>query len=277
MVMYGNNGTQVDKDLGAMRATVGTYILARLTGLSAHLVYSFASYHHRTQQRLWVVLGFIPLLLFIPLFLEDLSFRSKIAVAFVAIIFEEAAWNFCYSPYAKRLLKVKYSTAMDIPHQIDRFAAFFIIVLGDFLLHTVLGSPAVIGFSVGLLRAIWTLIIAFCLNWMYVDGNGALEHIHPIRYSSWHATAWVGLHLPLFASFLAGGHAASSAADYHEEYHHEKLWLLCGGLGTGMIVLFLLSSLGSCTDAPGTLLLPVVRSTHSMNLVFLLTLHRARD
>jgi low temperature requirement protein LtrA len=175
------------------------------------------------------------------------------------------------------LLKVKYSTAMDIPHQIDRFAAFFIIVLGDFLLHTVLGSPAVIGFNVGLLRAIWTLIIAFCLNWMYVHGSGALDHVHPIRHSSWHAAAWVGLHMPLFASFLAGGHAASSAADYHEEYHHGKLWLLCGGLGTGSIMLFLIASLGSCTDAPGTLILPVVCLMDVMKSVLLLMFRRVLD
>ena len=261
MVMYGNNGRYVDQDLGALRATVGSYMAARLTGMIAHLVYSFSSYHHRRQQRLWVVLSGFSLLLFIPLFIRDLDFRSKIAVAWVAIIVEELIWFFCYSPLAKKLLKVKFSTAMDIPHEVDRFAAFFIIVLGDFLLHTVLGSPAITGFNIGLLRAIWTLVIAFCLNWMYVHGNGSLTQVHPLRHSVWHACLWVFLHLPLFASFLAGGHAAATAAEWHEEYHHEKLWLLCGGLGTGMIMLWLIATLGSCSDPPGALLLPRVSAT----------------
>jgi hypothetical protein len=96
MIMYGNNARVLDEDLGALRATVGTYMAARLTGMAAHLFYSFSSYHHRRQQRFWVVVSFFTLLLFIPLFIEDLSWRARIAVAWVAVIVEETAWNFSY-------------------------------------------------------------------------------------------------------------------------------------------------------------------------------------
>jgi len=127
LVVFGNNATLVDEEISAMRATVGAYLAARLSAMVAHFVYSFSSYHHRAQQRLWVALSFLGLLLYIPLFVEDLSLRSKVAVAWVAVVVEECIWFFTYSPMAKKLLKAKYTTAVDIGHEIDRFAAFFII------------------------------------------------------------------------------------------------------------------------------------------------------
>jgi hypothetical protein len=129
LVVYGNNATLVNEDLGALRSTVGAYLVARLSAMTAHLVYSFSSYHHRAQQRLWVALSFCGLLLYSPLFVESLSLRSKVAVAFVAIVVEECIWFFTYSPLAKKMLKAKYTTAVDIPHEVDRFAAFYIIGL----------------------------------------------------------------------------------------------------------------------------------------------------
>src|ERR1700755_1820837 len=114
LVVFGNNATLVDEDIGAMRAAVGAYLAARLSAMLAHLVYSFSSYHHRAQQRLWVALSTIGLCIYIPLFFEGISLRSKVAVAWVAILTEEFFWYFTYSPIAKRLLKAKYTTAVDI-------------------------------------------------------------------------------------------------------------------------------------------------------------------
>ncbi|KAK6544218.1 hypothetical protein TWF694_000921 [Orbilia ellipsospora] len=255
LVVYGNNALLVDEEIGALRATVGAYLVARISAMVAHLVYSFSSYHHRAQQRLWVVLSFFGLLLYIPLFIEDLSIRSKVAVAWVAIITEECIWFFTYSPIAKRLLKAKYTTAVDIPHEIDRFAAFYIIVLGEFLYRIVVGSPAAIGFNLRLLRAIWTLVVAFCLNWLYVHGDGSLVSTHALRHTVATAFSWVFIHLPLVASLLAGGHAAAlTSAD--EELGHPEVWLLCAGLGIGVICLWFIALLHKCEDAPGTLILP---------------------
>lgn len=258
LVIYGNNAPLVDKDIGAMRCAVGAYLVCRLSANFAHLVYSFADYRHRAQQRLWVGMSLCCLLLYIPLFFENISLRSKVAVAWVAILCEQFTWFFSYSPIAKKLLKAKYTTAVDIAHEVDRFAAFFIIVLGEFLYRIVVGSPAAIGFNLGLLRAIWTLVIAFCLNWMYVHGDGSLQSVHPLRHSVRAAYAWVFLHMPLVASLLAGGHVAANTSG-DEEPHHEELWLMCGGLGVGAISLWLIALLSECHDAPGTLLLPRVR------------------
>ncbi|KAF4989936.1 hypothetical protein F66182_16631 [Fusarium sp. NRRL 66182] len=108
----------------------------------------------------------IALCIYIPLYFESVSLRNKIAVAAVAEVLEESIWMFCYSPLAKKMLRARYTTAVDIAHEIDRFAAFYIIALGEFLYTIIVGSPAAVGFNLSLLRAVWTLIIAFCLNWM---------------------------------------------------------------------------------------------------------------
>src|SRR5205085_10636942 len=120
------------------------------------LTSSFASFQHRPQARLMAGLIFVSLLTWIPLYFETISIRAKIAVAVVGIIFEEAAWIFAYGPWIKKKLSLEYSTAVDISHEIDRFAAFFIIVLGEYLYSIIVGNPAAIGLNTGLLKALWT-------------------------------------------------------------------------------------------------------------------------
>lgn len=257
LVVYGNNAVLVDEDIGAMRATVGAYMVARFSSNLTHLIYSFSSYHHRAQQRLWFVMSSGALCLYIPLYVESLSIRSKIAVAAVAICVEEFCWIFCYSPWAKRLIGARYTTAVDIAHEIDRFAAFYIIVLGEFLYQIVVGSPAAVGFSERLMRAIWTLIIAFCLNWLYLHADGAIDGIHPLRHHIVAAFTWVTLHLPMVASLLVAGHVAAVSAKV-DELHGGELWLLCGGLGVGLFCLYAVALLHLSNDAKGTLLLPKV-------------------
>ncbi|KAK9366391.1 Low temperature requirement A [Lipomyces kononenkoae] len=254
LVVYGNNATLVGENIHAMWATVGSYLVARISSMAIHLIYSFSSYHHRPQQRLWFSLSIVCLCIYMPLFFESVSIQSKIAVASVAIVFEECVWVFCYSPTSKRILRVKYSTAVDIPHEIDRFAAFFIIVLGEFVYAIVVGSPAAVGFNDRLLRAIWTLIIAFCLNWLYVHNDGAIKCLHPLRHSVYTAFPWIILHLPLSASLLAGGHVAAMSATF-VELQRGDLWLLCGGLGAGMVFLYAIALLCKSQDEPGTLML----------------------
>ena len=127
---------------------------------------------------------FVSLLTWIPLYFETVSIRAKIAVAVVGIIFEEAAWIFAYGPWIKKKLSLEYSTAVDISHEIDPFPAFFIIVLGEYLYSIIVGNPAAIGLNTGLLKAVWTLVIAFSLNWIYSVGDGSMNATHPIRRSA---------------------------------------------------------------------------------------------
>jgi low temperature requirement protein LtrA len=263
LVVYGNNAPLVDEEIGAMRSTVGAYMVARISCNLAHLLYSFASYHHRRQQRLWVVLSTLALCIYIPLYFESVSIRGKIAAAVVAVVTENIVWVACYSPAGKKLLRVKWSTAVDLAHEIDRFAAFYIIALGEFLYLIIVGSHAAVGLNDRLLRAVWTLIIAFCLNWLYVHADGAMETTHPMRHSVYTAFSWVFIHLPLIASLLAGGHVAALSVE-EEEFEDPQRWLLCGGLGAGMIFLYLFALLHASKDESGTLILAKVCCTSIM-------------
>ncbi|KAK1765194.1 low temperature requirement protein A [Phialemonium atrogriseum] len=237
LVLYANNANAVDEDIWAMRTTAGAYMVARFTTLSVFLVASFASYQHRAQARIMAGTMFVGLFLVIPLFFERVSIRAKIAIVVVLIFYQETTWALTLSPWIKRKLKLTYSTAVDIAHEVDRLAAFFIIILGEFVYSIIVGDPAGIGLTSGYVKAVCTLVIAFVLNWIYASGDGSAQATHPIRRSAWTAFGYFTLHLPLSASFLIGGHmcAVSTRARELEEGQRQ---LLGGGLGVGLFCLW---------------------------------------
>jgi low temperature requirement protein LtrA len=254
LVVYGNNATLVAEDIGAMRTTVAAFQAARFTVMCVYIISSFASFQHRPQARIMAGLIFISLLLWIPLYFSTVSIRAKIAVAVIAILFEEAAWIFSFGPWIKKKLALQYSTAVDIAHEIDRFAAFFIIILGEYLYSIIVGNPAAVGLNTGLLKAVWTLVIAFSLNWIYSVGDGSMDATHPIRRSTVTAFMFFSMHLPLAASLLVGGHVCAASAGV-EELETGERWLLGGGLGVGMFCLWFLGILFKSKDT-GCLIMP---------------------
>jgi hypothetical protein len=86
LVLYGNNANQVRESIHALRATVGAYQCIRFTQLSFFFMYSVASHHHRTQNRIYAGLTFLGLLIWIPLYFETVSDKAKIAVTVIAIV-----------------------------------------------------------------------------------------------------------------------------------------------------------------------------------------------
>lgn len=257
LVAYGNNANDVGDDISAMRMTVGVYMTARFTIAITYWTYSFASSEHRPQARIFASAGLIGLLLWVPMFFSTVGIRVKIAVAVIAIVYEEAVWIVSFGPWIKRKLKLKYSTAVDVPHEVDRQAAFYIIVLGEFLYGVIVGSPAGVGLHLSLLRAVETLVVAFCLNWLYVNGGGSIEGTHPLRRSVTAAFAWFIIHLPLAASLLLGGHMCAVSVGVEELSSGER-WLLCGGLAAGLLCLWIIGELHGSKDIPRTLILPKV-------------------
>ena len=254
MVLYGNNATLVAEDIVAMRTTVGAFMTARVTVMCVYITTSFASYQHRPQARLFAGLIFVSLFIWIPLFFDTVTIRAKIAVAVVGIVFQETAWALSFGPWVKKLLNLQYSSAVDISHEIDRLAAFFIIVLGEYLYSIVVGDPAAIGLNTGLLRAVWTLVIAFSLNWIYTIGDGSINVVHPIRHSVITSFTFFLLHIPMTASLLVGGHVCAASAAIDELETGER-WLLGGGLGLGMLCLWILAMLFKSQDNR-TLIMP---------------------
>ncbi|OAA58171.1 low temperature requirement protein A [Cordyceps fumosorosea ARSEF 2679] len=237
LVLFANNANHVDSDLGAVRTAAGAYVAARATAMLVFLVSSFASVAHRVQARIMASFMFVGLLITVPLFLSSVSIEAKAAVVAVLIVYQECTWSLTLSPWLKRRLRLRYSTAVDMAHEVDRMAAFFIIVLGEFVYVVVVGDPAGIGLTAGYGKAVCALVVAFCLNWVYVSGDGSLRATHPIRRSAWTAFGFFLLHLPMAASFLIAGHVAGvSVAE--EELEGGQRWLLGAGLGIGMLCLW---------------------------------------
>ncbi len=204
-----------------------------------------------------LALIFVSLFIWTPLYFESVSIRAKIAVAVIGIVFQEAAWIFTFSPWVKKIMNLEYSTAVDIAHEIDRFAAFFIVILGEYLYSIIVGNPAAVGLNSGLLKAVWTLIVAFCLNWLYSIGDGSIDAVHPIRRSTVSAFAFFSLHVPLAASLLVGGHVCAASAGVEELGTGER-WLMGGGLGVGMFCLWMLGMLFKSNDEECNLIMPKV-------------------
>jgi low temperature requirement protein LtrA len=271
LVVYGNNATLVAEDIGAMRTTVGAFMAARFTVMCVYITTSFASFQHRPQVRLMAGLIFVSLFLWIPLYFSTVSIRAKVAIAVIGIVFEEAAWILAFSPWIKRKLSLEYSTAVDISHEIDRFAAFFIIILGEYLYSIIVGNPAAVGLNVGLLKAVWTLVIAFSLNWIYSVGDGSMDATHPIRRSAVSAFTFFSMHLPLAASLLVGGHVCAASAGV-EVLETGERWLLGGGLGVGMFCLWFLAMLFKSKDEACLIMPKAVRISMRLVVAIILVL-----
>lgn len=236
LVIYDNNCPYVLESRGEAAFTVIPYILCRLSLAVSLLVYSVYVMEHRLQMRwyacsiivtccLWIVVIFLPK-------------WGKVGMSFGILILEQACFSVIFHPWFKRKLKLVYSTALNIEHEVERFGAFYIIAIGEFLYKTVAENPIGKGFSHKLGRGICLLIISYQFLWLYFNGGTSNRGIHPLRRSGAAAIAWIYSHVPLIAGLIlaadAGGHfigldETSTAKHPHEEapeVHSELLALL---------------------------------------------------
>jgi low temperature requirement protein LtrA len=139
LILYGNNANFVGEDLWAQRITVAAYQCIRFTQIAFFFMYSLASHHHRIQNRIYAGMTFIGLLIWIPIYFEEVSDKAKIAVAAVAILWEEFSYVIGFTPLIPKKFGLEYTTAVDIGHENDRYTAFTIIVLGEFTYVVVVG------------------------------------------------------------------------------------------------------------------------------------------
>ena len=121
----------------------------------------------------------------------------------------------------------------------DRAAAFYIIVLGEYLYNVIVGSPAAIGLNLHAPGAVRTLVVAFCLNRLYVNADGAIDSVNPLRKAAWSAFTRILIHSPLNMGLLIGGRICAVSVAQGELGSSER-WLWEGGLGTGLLVLFII-------------------------------------
>ena len=93
---------------------------------------------------------------------------------------------------------------------------------------------------------------------MYVYKDGCISNVHPLRRSVYTAFPWLLIHLPMSAGLLIGGHV-SAASTFEEELVSGQRWLWGGGLGLGMLCMWVIAQLWLEDEHSGRLLLGKVR------------------
>ncbi|ANB13546.1 Uncharacterized protein RA0937 [Sugiyamaella lignohabitans] len=264
IVMYGNNAQLAGSSTKYTGLVVGIYIVSRISVYGVIFAYTFYIPEHRKVMR--SLATFVVITCGIWLSTIWTPVRVKIALAIVAIACEQFFFAFNYSTFWRGILKATHTTALDLNHEIERYEAFYVIVLGEFLYVIVYESPAQIGFNLKLLRAFFTLLIAYDLNWIYFNGDGSSKWTHALRRSKQTAIAWLYAHMPLNAALVLAADAAGELASYefaevaesehlgeHEVYQLKRNYsfLFCGGIGVGLLANYIISILSKCDDDPG--------------------------
>lgn len=257
LIVFGNNSTHAElrHDAGgnARAVTIASYLLAELCIFSHYVFYSFHIKAYRIQllshtgiwlctSALWIGTIFV-------------SERAAVAMATVALVVEFAGWFVIYSPPFKRALKLNYSSATNIEHQLERHADFLTLVTGEFVASAFKGQPAGIGFHDRSGRAIMTLMTAWAFQLMYINGGGSLKIIHPIRHSVYTVAIYFTVHIPLVAAMTVCGDAMGEMI---KETHVSSglRWLVCETYAVTMLGMWVLAMIEVEEDAKGMLWVP---------------------
>lgn len=256
LVLYGNNAPEVEKDLStspARAVTIASYLIAEFAIFGTWFLYSFYIKAYRIQIRALLLTWIISSGLFIGAIF--VSVRAAIAMTILAMVIEWWTWLFFYSPNFKNMMRLRYSSAIAIDHEIERYQDFFTIVMGEFVYSLFDQQPAGIGFHSSAGKAIMALVIAFSFQLMYMNGGWSKQITHPLRHSVWHATGFLTLHLPVISALTLCGDAL---ADFirEERVPSGVRWLACESFSVGIIVLWILGMLEHERDAKGELWLP---------------------
>lgn len=210
LTLYVNSQTDVLKDVRGAAFTIVPYILCRVSLAISLIVYSLYIMEHRTQMRIYSACIFFTSCLWIPVIF--ILTRAKIGLAIAILFLEQFLFSAVYHPYTKRLLKLTTSTALNIEHEVERFATFVTIAIGEFLYKVVATNPLGAGFSPKFARAIFLLLIAYILFWIYNSGSTSKKATHALRHSGWTAIGWIYCHLPLVASLVLAADAGGELA-----------------------------------------------------------------
>ncbi|CDK26579.1 unnamed protein product [Kuraishia capsulata CBS 1993] len=276
LTIYSNNTSTVLESHAETAMCVVPYMLCRFSLAISQLIYSLFIPQHRFQMRFHATSILITTWLWIPVIFG--STRLKIGLTLMNLVLEHIGFTVAYHGWTRRLFKLKYSTAVNIEHEVERVSAFYVIAIGEFLYKVVTGGALGAGFTARLARGIMLLVIAYVLLWLYFNGEGSLRAVHALRRSSHTAMLWIWAHIPLIASLILAADASgdlclftdertwNESGEGHLETGLERrseesgegseasrralAFFFTGGLGVALICLFVLAiadkSLDSC-------------------------------
>lgn len=265
LVVFGNNAIAIEQrpPLPSRATSVTAYLLAEFGLYATQAFYSFHIKAFRAQIRFHISTWVFTSAIWIGAIFVDT--RPAIAMAAVALVLEYGIWIFAYSPIYKRLARLKYSSAINIEHEVDRLADFYTLVLGECVYSIVSGHPAGSGFTAPTGRAILALMVAFCFLMFYIRGSYAKHCSHPLRFST--TTAWIflSIHIPLVSALTLFGDACGDLVK--ERITTQSIrWIMCGTYSIGMVCVWILAMIEKCHDKPGDTWIAKVGHLGSLSL-----------
>ncbi|KZP00219.1 hypothetical protein CALVIDRAFT_325162 [Calocera viscosa TUFC12733] len=259
LVIYGNNATDVqgawnaEDGEGAGRITaISTYLIAGFVSAQLYLFYTFFVKSRRAQIRAhFICWCMVPLPLWIGTIFAPV--RTAAALAAVAVFCEYAIWTGVYSSWAKKIFKLKFSSAVAIDHEIERFNDFFTLVMGEFLFSVISRQPAGPGMPIGAWKCVFVVMIAFSFQLLYVHGSACKTYTHPIRHSNLFASLWFSLHFPIVAALTLVGDTTYEFVAEDDGLSDGHRWMFSGGYAVAMIGIWAIAMLERERDEPGVL------------------------
>lgn len=247
LVIYNNNCEFITDPYGivlgydSLLTSVLCYVFGRLLFAGLLVFYSLYIKEHRLQMRLFSA----SLLSTSILWLFTLLISSEKLLCFYAatlLILEQLFFCVSVHPTFKKYLGLKYSTALNIEHEEERFNAFYTIAIGEFLYGLCAESPLKYGMNNKLWKGISLLIISFIFLGFYAQKDGVLKATHALRRSATTAMVYIYSHLVLIGTMLIIGDAGVDLVKMGEYLEEEESGVLmffhCG------ILVALISLLG---------------------------------
>lgn len=193
LTLYANNTPKVLDSPRGTALVVVPYILIRFSLAASYFIYSFFVPEHRPQQRLFCCFILLTCCLWIPVIF--IGTRAKIGLGWGVLFLENFLYVIAFHPWTKKLMKLSMSTALNIEHIVERFGVFVTIAIGEFLYKVVETNALKHGIDEKFGRAIFLIIIAYCLFWIYNYGSNCHKATHALRYSGWTSIIWIYTHL----------------------------------------------------------------------------------
>lgn len=254
LIVYGNNAIHAEIPIGeeesGRAATIGSYLIACASIFGTAVYYSFHIKAFRLQIRVQSGIWLLCTGLWIGAIFA--STRAAIGLSVAALFIEYGTWTWVYSPIFKRMFKLRYSSAVNIEHEIERYADFFTLVMGEFLYSVFSGHPAGFGIHASTGRAIMALMIAAAFQIMYMSSASSKVLTHPIRRGTPSAFAWFTVHMPIVSALTLCGDACAEFVK-ELEVNDGVRWMLCETYAIGMIGIWVLAQIEEERDGPGEL------------------------
>lgn len=140
------------------------------------------------------------------------------------------------TPYIMRREQAK--VPLDISHLPERFGLFTILVLGESIAAAILGLGHVRWDTASTVTAIFGVIIATSLWWIYFDNLDGFNIRRRGDEKNWRPTVWIYTHLPLAAAIAMAGvgvEYAIVAGAHPEDWSDSQRWLLIGSLSLALL------------------------------------------